>query len=126
MRLARDPGRFDVLVTTNMFGDILSDLVAGLGGGLGMAPSANVGDSRPGVFEPVHGSAPDIAKLGVANPCGAILSAGLLLDHLGLVGEAERLRRAVSSALASGIRPRDLGGDASTKQVAASILANLP
>ena len=83
MWLVKDPGRFDVIVTTNLFGDILSDLAAGLVGGLGVAPSANVGAGQVAVFEPVHGSAPDIAGRGLANPIGAILSAALLLEHLG-------------------------------------------
>ncbi len=91
LRLVSDPAHFDVLVTTNLFGDILSDLVAGLTGGLGLAPSANLGDARPAVFEPVHGSAPDIAGQGVADPRAAILSAGLMLDYLGYAGEAARL-----------------------------------
>jgi len=94
MWLARDPGRFDVIVTTNLFGDILSDLAAGMAGGLGLAASANVGDGRLALFEPVHGSAPDIAGQGTADPRAAILSAALLLDHLGYAAEGERLRRA--------------------------------
>lgn len=96
MRLVQDPGRFDVIVTTNLFGDILSDLAAGLAGGLGLAPSANLGDGRPAVFEPVHGSAPDIAGQGVADPRAAILSAAMLLDWLGYA-EGERLRQAAYS-----------------------------
>ncbi len=83
MWLVRDPSRFDVIVTTNMFGDILSDLAAGLVGGLGIAPSANVGAGKAAVFEPVHGSAPDIAGRGAANPIGAMLSAAMLLEHVG-------------------------------------------
>ena len=83
MWLVKDPARFDVIVTTNLFGDILSDEAAGLVGGLGVAPSANVGAGQVAVFEPVHGSAPDIAGRGLANPIGAILSAALLLEHLG-------------------------------------------
>lgn len=94
MWLARDPGRFDVIVTTNLFGDILSDLAAGLTGGLGLAASANLGQGWPALFEPVHGSAPDIAGQGVADPRAAILSAALLLDYLGYSAEAERVRRA--------------------------------
>lgn len=93
MWLVREPERFDVLVTTNLFGDILSDLAAGLTGGLGLAPSANLGDGVP-LFEPVHGSAPDIAGMGTADPRAAILSAGLLLDALGYETEATRLRAA--------------------------------
>jgi len=83
MRLVQDPARFDVIVTTNLFGDILSDLAAGLTGGLGLAPSANLGSNRPVLFEPVHGSAPDIAGKGIADPRAAILCAGMVLDHLG-------------------------------------------
>lgn len=97
MFMAQQPEPFDVMVTTNLFGDILSDLAAGLTGGLGLAPSANVGDRRPGVFEPVHGSAPDIARRGVADPRAAILSAALLLDDLGYVDEASAVRAAVDA-----------------------------
>jgi homoisocitrate dehydrogenase len=92
MWMVQNPARFDVLVTTNLFGDILSDLAAGLTGGLGVAPSANVGEGRPGVFEPVHGSAPDIAGKGIADPRAAILSAALMLAHLGYGAESDRLR----------------------------------
>jgi homoisocitrate dehydrogenase len=93
LQLAQNAKRFDVLVTTNLFGDILSDLAAGLTGGLGIAPSANVGDGRPAVFEPVHGSAPDIAGQGTADPRAAVLSAGLMLDGLGYHEEAGQVRR---------------------------------
>jgi len=92
MWLVRDPGRFDVIVTTNLFGDILSDLAAGLTGGLGLAPSANVGTGRPAVFEPVHGSAPDIAGQNTADPRAALLSAALMLDHLGYPAQAAQVR----------------------------------
>jgi isocitrate/isopropylmalate dehydrogenase len=94
MRLVLDPAHFDVIVTTNLFGDILSDLAAGLTGGLGIAPSANIGANRPALFEPVHGSAPDIAGQGVADPRAAILSAALLLDYLGYAEAASAVRRA--------------------------------
>jgi len=97
MRLVMEPERFDVIVTTNLFGDILSDLAAGLTGGLGIAPSANVGERRPGVFEPVHGSAPDIAGQGKADPRAAILSAAMLLDHLGYTAEALVVREVCSA-----------------------------
>lgn len=93
MKLVQAPQNFDVVVTTNLFGDILSDLAAGLTGGLGIAPSANVGTGRPAVFEPVHGSAPDIAGKGIADPRAAILSAAMLLDFLGYAQQAEHLRR---------------------------------
>jgi homoisocitrate dehydrogenase len=92
MRLVQEPTRFDVIVTTNLFGDILSDLAAGLTGGLGIAPSANVGSGRPAVFEPVHGSAPDIAGTGAADPRAAILSAAMLLTFLGYADAGARLR----------------------------------
>lgn len=124
MRLVHDPQTFDVIVTTNLFGDILSDEASALVGGLGVAPSANIG---PGVavFEPVHGSAPDIAGQGIANPVGAILSAAMLLEHLGHVAEAYRVRQAVRATLADGVLSPDLGGTASTRQVTAAILQNL-
>jgi homoisocitrate dehydrogenase len=113
VKLVREPRTFDVLVTTNLFGDILSDLMAGLVGGLGIAPSANLGD-RHAVFEPVHGSAPDIAGRGVANPTAAILTSCMMLDHLGRREEAARLESAVDRVLEHGPRTRDLGGDADT------------
>ncbi len=125
MWLAKDPTRFDVIVTTNLFGDILSDLAAGLAGGLGLAPSANVGAGRVAVFEPVHGSAPDIAGKGIANPVGAILSAAMLLDHLGEAAAASRVRRAVQATVAAGIVTPDLGGQASTDRVTEAIIAHV-
>ena len=115
MWLAKDPTRFDVIVTTNLFGDILSDLAAGLAGGLGVAPSANLGAGRVAVFEPVHGSAPDIAGQGIANPIGAILSAAMLLGHLGEREAAGRVERAVAGTIAAGITTADLGGRATTQ-----------
>lgn len=124
MRLVRDPESFDVIVTTNLFGDILSDEASALIGGLGVAPSANVGE-RAAVFEPVHGSAPDIAGQGIADPLGAILSAAMLLDHIGLPESAERVRLAVHAALADGVRPRDLGGRARTAEVTQAVLSSL-
>jgi homoisocitrate dehydrogenase len=102
MRLVQDPARFDVIVTTNLFGDILSDLAAGLTGGLGIAPSANIGAERPALFEPVHGSAPDIAGQDRADPRAAILSAVLLLDHLGYAAEADAVRRATYATAHTG------------------------
>jgi homoisocitrate dehydrogenase len=95
LKLVEAPQSFDVIVTTNLFGDILSDLTAGLIGGLGLAPSANIGVGRPAVFEPVHGSAPDIAGQGLANPSAAILSAALMLDYLGYPQPAQRMTAAV-------------------------------
>jgi len=95
LMLVQDPGRFDVIVTTNLFGDILSDLAAGLAGGLGLAPSANIGAAPPALFEPVHGSAPDIAGRGIADPRAAILSALMMLDYLGYERLASAARRVV-------------------------------
>jgi 3-isopropylmalate dehydrogenase len=118
--LVDDPGRFDVIVTDNLFGDILSDLGAALTGGLGLAPSGNLNPERtgPSIFEPVHGSAPDIAGTGRANPAGAVLSAGLMLDHLGEPEAADDLDRAVSAVLAAG--PPD-----STAEWAKALLAHV-
>ncbi|MEK7328651.1 MAG: isocitrate/isopropylmalate dehydrogenase family protein [Chloroflexota bacterium] len=124
MRLMRDPENFEVIVTTNLFGDILSDEASALMGGLGVAPSANVGE-RAAVFEPVHGSAPDIAGQGVANPIGAILSAGMLLEHLGYVAAADRGRRAAMATLVAGVMTKDLGVQATTREVTREILAGL-
>ena len=125
MWLVKDPSRFDVIVTTNLFGDILSDEAAGLVGGLGVAPSANVGAGQVAVFEPVHGSAPDIAGRGVANPIGAILSAGLLLEHLGDGESAGRVAAAVAETVAAGIVTADLGGTANTREVTDAICQRL-
>lgn len=112
-RLVARPESFDVIVTTNLFGDVLSDVAAEAMGGLPLAPSAGIGD-RYAYFEPVHGSAPDIAGKGVANPTGAILSAALMVAYLGHDTEAERLERAVAMTLQEGPRTADLGGSAST------------
>jgi homoisocitrate dehydrogenase len=124
MRLVRDPENFDVIVTTNLFGDILSDEASALIGGLGVAPSANIGE-KVAVFEPVHGSAPDIAGQGVANPIGAILSAALLLDHIEQGAQANRVRRAVNATIEQGLVPRDLGGNAMTSEVTRTVIGNL-
>jgi isocitrate dehydrogenase (NAD+) len=114
MKLVLDPWQFDTLVTTNLFGDILSDLVAGLVGGLGMAPGANIG-ADAAIFEAVHGSAPDIAGKGLANPTALLLGAALMLDHCKLTDLATRLRSAIDQTLnVDKIRTRDLGGTAST------------
>ncbi|HVO43559.1 MAG TPA: isocitrate/isopropylmalate dehydrogenase family protein, partial [Aggregatilineales bacterium] len=125
MWLVKGPARFDVIVTTNLFGDILSDEATGLIGGLGVAPSANVGGSRVAYFEPVHGSAPDIAGQGIANPIGAILSAAMLLDHVGQPALARRVEAAVRRALEDGVRTHDLGGTANTDQMTNAIIARL-
>jgi homoisocitrate dehydrogenase len=124
MRLAADPARFDVLVTTNLFGDILSDVACIHGGGLGLAASANLGDGR-GLFEPVHGAAPDIAGRGSANPLAAIACVALLLDWRGHDEAAARLRAATASVLRDGPLTPDLGGAASTAVVAEAVLARL-
>jgi homoisocitrate dehydrogenase len=124
MRLVRDPENFDVIVTTNLFGDILSDEASTLIGGLGVAPSANIGE-KAAVFEPVHGSAPDIAGQGVANPIGAILSAAMLLDHIGQGAQADRVRKAMSATIELGVLPRDLGGTATTRDVTKAVRGNL-
>ena len=116
MQLVLDPHRFDVLVMENMFGDILSDLMAGLVGGLGFAPAGNIG-ADAAMFEAVHGSAPDIAGKGVANPTALVLSACMMLDHLGQSSPAERIRRAVDDVVQAGeVRTVDLGGSSTTKE----------
>src|SRR5690242_13012497 len=129
--LVRRPWDFDVLVTENMFGDILSDLTAGLIGGMGMAPSADVGDKHA-VFQPCHGTAPDIMGQGKANPTGMILSAAMMLDWLGdkhgLEGgaeAAERIQRAVDQAYAGGMKPMEFGGANGTADIAKAVLAGL-
>jgi isocitrate dehydrogenase (NAD+) len=116
MQLVLRPEQFDVMVTTNMFGDILSDEVSGLVGGLGLAPGANIG-TKAAIFEAVHGSAPDIAGKGVANPSAQVLAAAMMLDHLGELDRADRVRRAVVDTIVQDeIRTRDLGGVASTEE----------
>jgi isocitrate dehydrogenase (NAD+) len=125
MQLVMRPETFDVLVLPNLYGDIVSDLCAGLVGGLGIVPGANLGDTCA-VFEAVHGSAPDIAGKGIANPVGTILSAAMLLRHsLGLEAEAKAVERAVSDAVRDGARTKDLGGSLSTVAAADEVLARL-
>lgn len=124
MKLVREPQNFDVLVTTNLFGDILSDLAAGLVGGLGLAPSANLGHQHA-IFEPVHGSAPDIAGQGIANPAAAILTAAMMLGYLGEAEAATAIERAVDSVLKHGPHTRDLGGTASTTAFTTAVIAAL-
>src|SRR5437868_7889749 len=125
MQLALDPTRYDVLVMENLFGDVLSDLCAGLVGGLGLVPGANIG-ARYAVFEAVHGSAPDIAGKGMANPIAVIRSAALLLDHIGQREAGRRVEGAVLRTLRSGAGlTRDLGGDGTTRTVTDQIIANL-
>jgi 3-isopropylmalate dehydrogenase len=127
MRLVAAPRHFEVIVTENMFGDILSDEAAMLTGSLGMLPSASLGAAGdPGVFEPVHGSAPDIAGRGIANPLAMFLSAALMLRHgLGMPEEAAAVESAVDRALADGLRTPDLGGEASTEQVTTAVMRYL-
>lgn len=117
MELVRRPERFSVIVTDNLFGDILSDLAAELVGGMGVAPSASVRPGGPGLYEPVHGSAPDIAGEGRANPMAMILSAGLMLADAGAAEAAERIDEAVTAAIGAGVTTGDLGGDRSTAEV---------
>jgi 3-isopropylmalate dehydrogenase len=126
MRLVAAPRHFDVILTENMFGDILSDEAAMLTGSIGLLPSASLGASAPGLFEPVHGSAPDIAGTGAANPLAMFLSAALMLRRgLGLEAEALAIESAVDKALAEGLRTPDLGGDATTVQATGAVLKNL-
>ncbi len=121
MELVREPERFQVIVTNNLYGDILSDLGAGLVGGLGLAASANLHPSRAGLFEPVHGSAPSLAGKGVANPMAAVLTGALMFEQLGHRDAAQALERAVRDTLAAGIRTPDIGGRATTQGVAEAI-----
>lgn len=125
MELVREPERFQVIVTNNLYGDILSDLGAGLVGGLGLAASANLHPGRAGLFEPVHGSAPPLAGKGVANPMAAVLTGALMLEQLGHPEAAADLERAVRHTLASGLRTPDIGGTATTGQVAKAIAREL-
>ena len=126
MRLIAAPRRFDVILTENMFGDILSDEAAMLTGSIGMLPSASLGSGGPGVFEPVHGSAPDIAGTGAANPLAMFLSAALMLRHgLDMEAPAAAVESAVDRALADGLRTPDLGGTASTAEATQAVLKNL-
>lgn len=125
MKLVLDPSQFDIIVTTNMFGDILSDEIAGLVGGLGLTPGANVGDTAA-MFEAVHGSAPDIAGKGIANPTALILAACLLLDHIDERAKADRIRQAVGDTLLeTGSRTPDLGGNATTVEFADAVVRRL-
>jgi len=122
MQLVLNPWQFDVIVTTNLFGDILSDLAAGLVGGLGLAPGANIG-AAAAIFEAVHGSAPDIAGKGIANPTALLLAAGLMLEHVGELALAQRLRQAVAATLNEDkVRTGDLGGTAGTSEFAAAVI----
>ena len=126
MQLVRDPSQFDVIVTGNLFGDILSDLTAELIGGMGIAPSGNVNpETKRGLFEPVHGTAPDIAGRGIVNPIGAILSASMMVRHLGQTEVASAIEGAVESAIRAGDCTRDLGGSLSTQEVGDAVAKRL-
>jgi 3-isopropylmalate dehydrogenase len=126
MQLVANPARFDVVVTENMFGDILTDEAAVLTGSMGMLPSASLGEGGPGLYEPIHGSAPDIAGQGIANPAGTILSVALLLRHsLKLEREAAAIEQAVDRAITDGCRTRDLGGTLTTTAMTDEIFSRL-
>jgi 3-isopropylmalate dehydrogenase len=125
MEMVRDPSQFDVIVTSNMLGDILSDLGAALGGGLGLAPSANLNPGQVSMFEPVHGSAPALAGKNLANPLAAILAAGMMLDDLGMPAEAERVEQAVGEAVRQNQTTPDLGGALGTRGVGDWVSARL-
>jgi 3-isopropylmalate dehydrogenase len=126
MKLITSPAQFDVIVTENMFGDILTDEASVLAGSMGMLPSASLGESGPGLYEPIHGSAPDIAGKGIANPLGAILSAAMLLRHsLGLEAEAAAVEAAVDGVIAAGCRTADLGGGMNTKAMTDAVFERL-
>lgn len=125
MQLVMNPWQFDVIVTTNLFGDILSDQIAGLVGGLGMAPGANIGASAA-IFEAVHGSAPDIAGKGIANPLALLMAAGLMLGHVGRTDLAARLTQAIDQTLNEDkVRTGDLGGKATTRDLTAALISRL-
>ncbi len=126
MQLVRNPGQFDVIVTGNLFGDILSDQASMCAGSIGMLPSASLDSAGKGLYEPIHGSAPDIAGQGKANPCATILSAAMMLRHsLGVPDAADRIEAAVGAALGKGARTSDLGGALSTRAMGDAVLAEL-
>ena len=124
-RMVSNPASLDVVVASNLFGDILTDLAAVLQGGMGIAASASLGAEGVAMFEPVHGSAPDIAGRGIANPLGAIWSASLMLDHLGEPAAAKRLMDAIEAVCRDGVLTRDLGGTASTVEVGDAVAGRL-
>ncbi len=126
MQLVKSPGQFDVVVTGNLFGDILSDLASACVGSIGLLASASLGEGSRGLYEPIHGSAPDIAGRGIANPSAMILSAAMMLRHsFGMNAEAERIEAAVSKTLADGILGADLGGNAGTRAIGDAVLERL-
>jgi 3-isopropylmalate dehydrogenase len=118
MHMARDPKQFDVIVTNNMFGDIITDLGAALQGGLGMAASGNIHPGKTSMFEPVHGSAPPLAGKNLANPIGAILTATMMLEHLGMKAEAQKIEAAVLKAVQQKKTTADVGGSLGTRECA--------
>jgi isocitrate dehydrogenase (NAD+) len=125
MQLVMNPHQFDVIVTTNLFGDIISDLCAGLVGGLGLAPGSNIG-AEAAIFEAVHGSAPDIAGKGLANPCALLLAAAEMLDHIDMVEKGTRIRTAIRETLTAGDRTTpDLGGKGSTETFADALVEHV-
>lgn len=126
-QLVLRPQEFDVIVGSNLFGDILSEVTAAVSGSIGIAPSANLNPERrgPSLFEPIHGSAPDIAGKGIANPAGAIWAASLMLEHLGHAQAGQRLLQALEDAIASDVRTRDLGGAATTEEMTDAVIARL-
>src|SRR5438552_17345775 len=123
--MARDPRQFDMIVTNNMFGDIITDLAAGLQGGLGMAASGNIHPGKTSMFEPVHGSAPPIAGKNIANPLGAILTAAMMLAHLGLTSDAGKIEAAVLEAVRQKKITQDVGGSLRTKEVGDGVVEKL-
>ncbi len=126
MLMITNPAKFDVIVTENLFGDILSDESSVLSGTLGVMPSASHSENGPSLYEPIHGSAPDSAGQGIANPISMILSVSMMLrDSFGRYEDAERIKRAVETSLAAGILTRDIGGQASTKEMTEAIIARL-
>jgi 3-isopropylmalate dehydrogenase len=125
MQMVRDPRQFDVIVTNNMFGDIITDLAAGLQGGLGMAASGNIHSGKTSMFEPVHGSAPPIAGKNMANPFGAIFTAAMMLAHLGMTKESEKIEAAVLEAVRQKKTTQDIGGPLGTKEVGQWVVAQL-
>jgi 3-isopropylmalate dehydrogenase len=126
MHLLSRPSDFDVIVTENMFGDILTDEASMLAGSLGMLPSASLGDGSVGLYEPIHGSAPDIAGMGIANPCAAIASAAMMLRHsLGLEAEAAAVEQAIAAAIASGARTADIVAAGDTRLTTDAMTARI-
>ncbi len=126
MHLIRKPAAYDVIVAENLFGDILTDEASVLAGSMGMLPSASLGESTVGLYEPIHGSAPDIAGKGIANPVGTILSTAMLLRHsLKLEAEAAAIEKAVDETITEGARTADIGGKLSTRQMADEIIKKL-